>query len=579
MKRLKEEANETSPLSEKPRRINRLFRQLVPYGFCNEAKEQFVLAIPVFLCQLMVFLVTVVSSIFCGHLGKKELDSITLASAVVNMSGITFGYGMSAGCGTLMSQTYGSKNVKRVGTILQRGILILLLCCFPCWAIFINTEQILLLCKQDPDIARLTQKYVMIFFAALPALLLQQLQFRYLQNQGILWPQVFVGVGVNIVNAVVNAIFLYILKMEFEGSACANTISQWVFALTTCLYIVGKKLHVETWGGWSKDCLQEWDLLLYLAIPSMLMFCIEWWAFEIGGFLAGLINDVQLGGHAVLMQLSTLTLLLPIGFCTAASVKVGAALGAGDIEQAKKSTKVVLYCTAFCCLLISCTLLALKNVIGYMFTNDRDIVTLVSKLILIFAPIHLSDGINIACDGVLRGIGKQKTGAITIFFCYSLVGIPVGLSLMFAAKLGVMGLWIGFFLPMLLQNFIFIPYILLTNWQKVCEEAKTRAGLKLKMISDPTTLQTDVLKSTLGLVEKGETTMSDSSFKAMHDMTSGEDHTKQLELKDDLPMQATNVVGEILSTKQLIVRRGLALLLSITVLVIGIIVRVFTNKS
>ncbi|XP_077338388.1 multidrug and toxin extrusion protein 2-like [Lithobates pipiens] len=580
MTRHKEEAKETSPLSDKPRGINRLFRQLVPYGFCNEAKAQFGMAVPVFLSQLMVYLILVVSSMFCGHLGKLELDSITLATAVVNITGITFGYGMSAGCGTLLSQTYGGKNLKRVGTILQRGILILMLCCFPCWALFINTEQALILCKQNPDIARLTQKYVMIFLPALPAIFLQQLQFRYLQNQGILWPQVFIGVVVNIMNAVVNTIFIYVLKLELEGSAWANTVSQWMMSLTVFIYIVVKKVHVETWGGWSKDCLQEWDILLYLAIPSMLMFCIEWWAFEIGGFLAGLISVVELGGHSVLMELSTIVLLIPIGFCTAASVRVGVALGAGDIEQAKMSAKVVLYCTAFCCLLVSCTLLALKNVIGYMFTNDRDIITLVSKLVLVFAPVHLSDGINVACDGVLRGTGKQKIGAIATFCSYYLVGIPVGISLMFPAKFGIMGLWSGFLIPMLLQNFIYIPYIFRMNWHKVCEEARTRAGVKPMIIPDPTTSQTDVLKSTFALIEKGGTTMSDSSFPAiaMHDMASGEDHKKQLELKDDLPMEATNVVGEILSTKQLIVRRGLALLLSISTLMIGIVVKLVTAK-
>ncbi|XP_073471238.1 multidrug and toxin extrusion protein 2-like [Aquarana catesbeiana] len=576
----KEEAKETSPLSDKPHGIKSLFRKLVPYGFCNEAKTQLGLAIPVCLSQAMVYLLLIVSSVFCGHLGKIELDSVTLASAVINITGITIGSGMSSGCDTMMSQTYGSKNMKRVGTILQRGILILMLCCFPCWSILINTEQILLLFKQNPDIARLTQKYVMIFLPALPAVFLQQLQFKYLQNQGILWPQFFICLAVNIINAVVNAIFIYVFKMGVVGSAWANTVSQWAMALLLFIYIVGKKLHVKTWGGWSKDCLQEWDIFISLALPSMLMFCVEYWSFEIGGFLAGLISIVELGGQTIMIELVTMAAMLPVGFGMAANIRVGTALGAGDIEQAKKSYKVALCCAAIVCLLISSTLLALRNVMGYVFTNDKDIVTLVSRIMLLLAPFHLCDGTNAACNGILRGTGKQKIGAITNIFGYYLIGIPVGISLMFPAKLGVIGLWIGMFCPVLLQTCIYIPYICSINWQKACEEAKIRAGVKPLKVLDPSISQIDDSISKFDLVESGDTTKSYSSFDAipMQDMTSAEDHTKQQEIKDDLPMETTNVVGEILSTKQLIVRRGLALLLSISVLMIGIAIKLFTTK-
>lgn len=40
-------------------------------------------------------------------------------------------------------------------------------------------------------------------------------------------------------------------------------------------------------AGWSKDCLLDWGSFTWLAVPSMLMMCIEWWTFEIGSFLAG----------------------------------------------------------------------------------------------------------------------------------------------------------------------------------------------------------------------------------------------------------------------------------------------------
>lgn len=55
---------------------------------------------------------------------------------------------------TSLPQSFGGKNLRRVGIILQRGTLILLLCCLPCWAVFINTESLLLLLRQDPEVSR-----------------------------------------------------------------------------------------------------------------------------------------------------------------------------------------------------------------------------------------------------------------------------------------------------------------------------------------------------------------------------------------------------------------------------------------
>ncbi|CAI9562704.1 unnamed protein product, partial [Staurois parvus] len=157
-------------------------RRILPDSIGEEMRKIIVLAGPAFLSQLMIFMISIVSSIFCGHLGKVELDAVSLAIAVVNITGVAVGAGLAGACDTLISQIYGGRNLKLVGTILQRGILILLLFCFPCWALFLNTEPILLLFRQDPDVSKLTQVYVLIFIPALPASFMYQLQAKYLQN-------------------------------------------------------------------------------------------------------------------------------------------------------------------------------------------------------------------------------------------------------------------------------------------------------------------------------------------------------------------------------------------------------------
>ncbi|KAM9320075.1 multidrug and toxin extrusion protein 2-like [Gastrophryne carolinensis] len=389
------EPKETSPLSGKPRGIRRLFCK----GFCNEAKEQIKLAIPVFLSQLMLFLVVLVSSIFCGHLGKIELDAVTLSAAVLNITGLSVGLGMTSACDTLMSQTFGSKNMKRVGVILQRGILIMMLCCFPCWAIFINTEQLLLLCKQDPAIARLSQKYIMISMFGLPVVLddLEPQSSGYKSSAATIKifgksapPKTFVD------------------QRYYFNPHEQRTLVEEVAA------------HLS---GEGKSQLHPNNAAL--GRPQMV--------------------KVALGVEVLQPELPSWGVLdaaqthpeLPNGLGIAANVRIGNALGAGDIEQAKKACKVVLICTALSGSVVASTVLALRNVIGYVFTNDKDVIILVAHTMFLFAPFHLFDSTNVACSGVLRGTGRQKIGAFTNVFGYYLMGLPIGISLMFAVKLGI----------------------------------------------------------------------------------------------------------------------------------------------
>uniref|UniRef100_A0A8C4X7X0 Multidrug and toxin extrusion protein n=1 Tax=Erpetoichthys calabaricus TaxID=27687 RepID=A0A8C4X7X0_ERPCA len=393
-----------------------------------------------FASQLMIFLISFISTVFCGHLGKTELDAVALSITVINVTGISIGSGLASVCDTLISQTYGSGNLKRVGIILQRGILILLLSCFPCWAFLINTESLLRLClpfKSSCSISMLSISFI------LQAVFLYQLQGRYLQNQGIIWPQVITGAAGNIVNALINYIFLFVLNLGVAGSAWANTISQFSLAVFLYSYIRWKKLHVETWSGWSQECLQEWGSFIRLAIPSMLMLCIEWWTFEIGSFLSGLISKVALGSQSILYELSTIAFMFPLGYGVAVNVRVGNALGAGNTEQAKKSCKVAMMCTV---------VLALKNKIAYIFTTDPYVINYLGFF------------------GIVKGAGKQKIGAICNLTGYYIIGLPIGVSLMFAAHMGVLGFWIGLLVCVFMQSIFFLILVLKFDWKLLTEE-------------------------------------------------------------------------------------------------------------
>uniref|UniRef100_A0A671Y8G4 Multidrug and toxin extrusion protein n=1 Tax=Sparus aurata TaxID=8175 RepID=A0A671Y8G4_SPAAU len=454
----------------------------LPVDRKNETTELFKLAGPVFISQLMIFLINFVSAVFCGHLGETELAGVALAISVINVTGISVGAGLASACDTLISQTYGSGNLNRVGVILQRGVLILLLACLPCWAVLINTEPILLAVRQSPEVARVSQLYVNIFMPALPAAFMFQLQGRYLQNQGIIWPQVIAGFFGNVLNAVSNCFLLYVLDMGVVGSAAANAVSQLSLALLLYFFIRLMGLHKETWSGWSLDCLQEWGQFIQVAVPSMLMLCLEWWTFEIGGFLAGVIGDVELGAQSVVHQVVTIAFMFPMGFSLAACVRVGNALGAGNIEQA----------------------------------------TATGKVSIIFAVSCFA-----VTGGILRGAGKQRIGAICNLVGYYCIGIPIGLSLMFAAKMGIVGLWLGLLICVTLQSTFFIIVLWRLNWRTAAEE------------------------------------VSEHSFKC---------EQSQIMIRNPGRDETADAAGpRPLSVRQLLLRRGLTALLMVLILAAGIL--------
>ncbi|XP_007939678.1 multidrug and toxin extrusion protein 2 [Orycteropus afer afer] len=552
------------------RRCCPALQMLFPVGFAAEAWALFVLSGPLFLFQVLTFLIYMVSTVFCGHLGKVELSSVTLAVAFINVCGVSVGAGLASACDTLMSQSFGSHNKKHVGIILQRGMLTLLLSCFPCWALFLNTEQLLLLLGQDPAVSRLTQDYVMIFIPALPAIFLYSLLAKYLQNQGIIWPEVFSGIVGNCVNGLANYALVFVLNLGVRGSAYANTISQFMQTIFLFLYIVLKKLHLETWAGWSSQCLQDWGSFFSLAIPSMLMMCIEWWAYEIGSLLMGLLSVLDLSAQSVIYEVASMTYMIPLGLSIAVCVRVGTALGAADTVQAKRSAISGVLCTVGMSLVTGAMLSILKNKLGHIFTNDEKVIALVNQVLPIYIVFQLFEAICCVYAGILRGTGKQAFGAIVNLIAFYIIGLPLGAILTFVVRMRIMGLWLGMLACSLLAAIAFIAYTAQINWKLAAEEAQKHAGLH-QQGAEPTGPRPGPEKVVVSSVAMG------SSPGITLTMYSRPEYQMDLFRMPETAL-GLSVSANTLSVKQLAVRRGAALGAALATLILGLVVRVLTTR-
>ncbi|XP_029957239.1 multidrug and toxin extrusion protein 1 [Salarias fasciatus] len=453
-------------------------RRWLPLAYREELYHVLRLTGPLVLSRILNFLLPFVVTIFCGHIGNEELAGYALASATINVTTTATGYGLAVACDTLISQTFGSKNLKRVGVILQRSSLILLLVCLPCWAVLINAQNLLLLMGQNDEVARIAHLYVMTFLPAVPAMFLHQLQVAYLQNQGIILPQMYTAAAANIINVGVNYALITHFQLGVIGSAIASSLSQITICLLLFIYIRCMKLHKQTWDGWSTECLQEWGSYMKLAVPSLFMVWFEWWIWEIGSFLAGILGAEDLAAQHILVEIGSIGYMFPLGIQAAACVRVGNALGAGNTNRAKITCKVALVLAGLLAVIQAIVIASSRSILGLIFTSDGNILRIVSENLKVYLFLQFFDALLCVSSGILVGAGMQKIAAFSNLVCYYCISLPVGMALMFTAKLRLIGLWLGIFMCVFFETGFFIGLIFKLNWKKVTVKAQRRAGKK-----------------------------------------------------------------------------------------------------
>uniref|UniRef100_A0A3Q0RMI9 Multidrug and toxin extrusion protein n=1 Tax=Amphilophus citrinellus TaxID=61819 RepID=A0A3Q0RMI9_AMPCI len=503
---------------------------------------------PLLLSRILNYLLPFVVTMFCGRLGNDVMAGYGLASATINVTTAATGYGLGLACDTLVSQTFGAKNLLRVGVILQRGIIILLLFCLPCWGLLINAQAILLCVGQNPEVA----------------MFLHHLQVSYLQNQGIILPQMYTAALANIANVVTNYTFLHWLDLGVGGSAAANTLSQIYICAFLFAYIWWKKLHVTTWGGWSVESLQDWGSYMKLAIPSTLMKCFEWWVYEFGGFFAGMLSEDELAAQHAVIMVAFITYMFPLGIQAAACARVGNALGAGDTDRALLTSKMSLTLAGSIAVVEGLVLGSIKTVIGFIFTSDEKIIGLVSQLMNAYCFLQFFDGLCV-CTGIFLGTGKQKIPAVANFIGYYCIGLSLSVTLTFVAKLRVLGFWLGLLVCVILQSTFYIIVIFKLNWERITEEPRllspvfipgTPTGILVRC-SNHLNCSNNLLVFLFCFSQLMDGYMSVS--------TECQDRTTVAQDPDAIE----KLKGSHLSITQLILRRGLTMFAAVALLAVG----------
>lgn len=476
----------------------------LPEWFRVEFNCTFKLAWPMILNQLFQYLMMPISLTFCGRLSTTEFGAAALAMTIINVTGVSLGCGFATACDTLFSQTYGGDNLKRIGVLLQRSIIFMIIAIIPIWAFHINTESFLILVGQEREQAILAERYVIIFMPGLLFSFEYQVLSKYLQNQNIVNPLIFVGILGCGVNVLFHYIFLIKMDLGTDGSAMAQDLGYLTFVLATIAYIYFSGVYKETWGGWTLEAFADWGTFARYAVPGAFMLFFDMLCFEIGTFAAGILSKEELAAQSVILQLSAVAYQIPLGTSFACSIRVGQHLGAGDHVSAKRAIIVAIAITLVGASATVVVFASSGSLLPSIFTDDICISGLAGDCMPYVAIYLLFDGVSACLSGSFRGCGRQHIGALAIFIGFYWFGTPVALSLMFATALRAQGFWVGMATAVFACTWVnTIITVCFTNWKREARLARRRAGLKARLKSARSQSHMYIADESTGLLENG----------------------------------------------------------------------------
>ncbi|KAE8707814.1 MATE efflux family protein LAL5 [Hibiscus syriacus] len=404
-----------------------------------EAKVQILFAVPMVLSNVFYFSITMVSVMFAGHLGDVELAGSTLANSWTTVTGFAFMTGLSGALETLCGQGFGAKMYRMLGIYLQASCIISFFFSVIISILWFFTEPILVLLHQDPEISRMAALYMKYLIPGLFAYGFLQNILRFLQTQSIVVPLVVfsvipLGIHFGVVYGLVNK-----TSLGFKGAPMAASISMWISFLSLVMYVVLADKFKSTWKGLSFESFRYIIKNSKLAIPSAAMVCLEFWAFEILVFLAGLMPNPEISTSLIAICVNTenIAYMITYGLSAAASTRVSNELGAGNPNRAKQAIKVTLKLSILLALVVVLTLASGRHIWAGFFSDSHLIIKKFSQMTPLLTISIVIDAIQGVLSGVARGSGWQNIAVLANLGTFYFIGMPIAILLGFKFKLHV----------------------------------------------------------------------------------------------------------------------------------------------
>ncbi len=397
-------------------------------------REILTLALPALGALAAEPLYLLVDTAIVGHLGRSQLAALGIAAAILGGLFAIFNflqYGTTAQVaragGAGQSEIARRLGAQAVWLSLGSGIAVSAL-------VAIFAEPLVALMGGEGQAAEYAVTYLRIAAVGFPAAFLALGGQGYLRGIVDLRTPLVIVIAGNMVNVVLEVLFVYGFGWGIAGSAAGTAIAQlgmgaaFVFVILRGMRRADARprlvlaRRVLTLGKW-----------IFLRTTSLIA------SFVLAGAVATRFGEASIGAHQIAFQLFIFLALVLDAVAIAGQIIVGRELGAGRTERAYAAGERMIWLSVAAGGAFAVAMLALAGVLPRIFTSDAAVLDETALLWPLFALMQPLNGAVFALDGILIGAGDGPylAGSMVVAFLVCAAALLASL----AGDWGIRGVW------------------------------------------------------------------------------------------------------------------------------------------
>lgn len=401
--------------------------------------------------------VGLVDNIMVGQLGTAELAAVSLGNSFMFIA-MSLGIGFSTAITPLVAEADAENNFSRGKSAYKHGLFLCTTLGVVLFLFVLLAKPLMYMMKQPIEVVEFAMPYLNLVAVSLIPLIIFQALKQFSDGLSMTKHPMYATLIANIVNIVLNYVLIFgkfgFPEMGIVGAAIGTLVSRIVMVIFLWLLLRNKEKSKQYVSNIKFFVLKSKMLyrIISLGFPSALQMFFEVGIFTSTIWLSGILGKNPQAANQIALNLASMTFMVAMGLSVAAMVRAGNQKGLKQFKELRRITISIILLIFLLEIAFALIFILFNEMLPSIYLDDKDIVNLVdnaevisiaAELLIIAALFQISDGIQVAVLGALRGLQDVIIPTIITFIAYWIVGFPISYYLSLHTAYESSGIWIG----------------------------------------------------------------------------------------------------------------------------------------